>query len=318
MSVERWGFELGSDGEVLGSSNANADYVVFTGGTGVISTTRAMHGTRSALLTGNSTSGGMYIYKTFAATSTLGADTYIYITAAPSSELTLLWMGDGSTRGISLGIADTMALRIRNGAGGGGASVWTSSTTLSLNTWYRISLVASPGTTTGTVRAAYYAGDATTPIADSGLLTNQNTGAEPYTAIRLGVKANTTTFTMTANFDDWAYDTEAVALLPPYGTAQPTLGTPTVEYDMAYINMSSTTFTVGPGSYSAVPSSGTYGANSGVVVPRDMNGGTITYVVTATDQGTGSAISTSVDVEGVSPFVRGHSESRVWDGSNWS
>jgi hypothetical protein len=317
MSVTRWGFESGANGDALTAVNSGSDFFLTTGGTAALSTAQKMHGTQSALFTSTSTSGVLYLSKTIAATTQVGVDMYIYVTAPPSTEDGLIWVGDGATRGVSIGLTPTMFPRLRNGAAAGGTAIWTSGTAMSLNTWYRLSILTSYGTTTGTIRGAFYAGDSTTPLADSGTLTSQNAGATPYTTMRVGTKVGTGTVTMTAYIDDWAYDASAVSLLPPYGSTPPTLGTPAINYDLAHINMSGTTFPIGPGSYSVSPSTGTFVTNTGVLVPRDMSGNTISYQVTATDLGSGATATTSVSVTGKSSFVNGHTESRVWNGSAW-
>lgn len=318
MSVERWGFESGNNGDALGAVNSNSDTVLATGGTAVISTSQAMHGTRSALFTATTTSGVLYFSKAISSTTRLGLDTYVYITALPAStEAAILWVGAGSSRQISLCLVSTGALRIRDAAGGGGANIWTSSTTIALNTWTRISLVAEQDAAAGTIRAAYYAGDSTTTIADSGLLTARNTGATPYSSIRVGGKASTGTLASTFYLDDWGYDPAAVALLPPAGATPPTLGTPTVTYDLAFINMAGTTFPVGPGVYSATPSTGVIPVSNGVLVPRPTNVESVTYTITATDTASGASASTEVAVTGTADFARGHSESVVWNGTGW-
>jgi len=317
MAVVRWGFESGNNGDALDSINSTGDTIIATAGTATISTAQKMHGTRSALFTGSSANGTLYFTKGLTATSQLGVDAYIYVTSAPTSEVGFIWIGDGTTRQVHLAITNTMLLRIRDGGGSGGASVWTSGSAIPLNTWVRISILCTPGTTTGTVRAAFYLGDSTTAQVDSGVLTNQNTGANPYTMLRIGVKPSTTTVATTAYMDDWGYDISATALLPPYGAAQPTIGTPVIDYQMAYIDMSATTFPVGPGEFSAVPSTGTFPTPTGILVPRDDGGAVINYTITATDTASGANASIGVAVDGQTPFIRGQSESMVWNGSNW-
>ncbi|MGB4759576.1 MAG: hypothetical protein WBP26_05990 [Candidatus Saccharimonadales bacterium] len=317
MSVQRWNFESGNNGDTVNATNGGADSIQNTGGTATISTAQAAHGTRSALFTATATSGTLYLSKAVTATTNLGLDAYIYVTATPDAEATLLWLGAGSTRQVSLAMTTSRQIRIRDAGGAGGTSLWVSTATIPLNTWVRISIVASQSSTTGTVRAAFYTGDSTTATEDSTLLTGRNTGANPYSNVRVGLKTSTGTVQCTAYLDDWAYDIEAVALLPPYGATPPTLGTPSVSYDMAYIDMSGTTFTIGPGIFSATPSSGTHAASGGVIVPRDPDGDTITYVITATDSNTGASANVNVNVDGVTPFIRGQSESVVWNGTDW-
>lgn len=318
MSVERWGFESGNNGDALNAANSGSDTVLNTGGTAVISTVQAMHGTCSALFTSTSTSGVLYCAKTISTTTRLGLDAYIYFTALPgSTEAVILWIGAGATRQVSLCVASTGALRIRDGGGGGGTNIWTSSSTIPLNTWVRISMVSEQDASAGQIRAAYYTGDSTTPVADSGLLTARNTGSTPYSTVRIGGKTSTGTITSTFYLDDWGYDTTAAALLPPSGATAPVLVTPTVANNLAFINMTGTTFAVGPGAYAAMPSTGTIPVSSGILVPRPTDVDSATYTITATDTATGAAASTEVEVIGISNYVRGHSESVVWDGSVW-
>lgn len=214
MAVTRWGFESGSDLDTLNGTNGGCDSVVNTGGTSIISTAQAAHGTRSALMTATSTSGAEYLQQSLTATDDLAVDVYIYITAMPSADVGLIWYGDGALQRVTLELLTTGAIRIRDDAF---ANQWTSGTTLSLNTWYRVSLFAHRDPSAGTVRAAYYAMDSTTAIADSGLLTGKNTGSTSYTGLRIGPKVSTGTTTMTAHFDDWGYDPVATGLNPPVG-----------------------------------------------------------------------------------------------------
>ena len=214
MALVRWGFESGANGNAITGANTAADNVAVTGGTGAISTTQTIEGTRSAYLVGTSTSGVVYWNKTYTNTTQFAIDTFIYIATLPSAETTILWVGSGSTRNISLALATDGKIRIRDGAGGGGASIWTSTTNLAVNAWYRVSIYATQDATSGTVRAAYYTGTATNPTEDSTLLTGRNTGASPFNVFRIGIKSTTGTVTASAYFDNYGYDTTATGLLP--------------------------------------------------------------------------------------------------------
>lgn len=215
MAVTRWGFELGANGDTLGSTNASADSIVATGGTAVISTTQKFEGTRAALFTGTSTSGGVYLQKNLGtATTQLGMDAFIYLTALPSAETSFLWMGASGTRGCSVSITTTGALTIHDGTASGGAVLWTSTATLALNTWYRVSLFATQNASTGTIRATLYTGNTGTTTDDSTLLTGRNTGSSAYDNIRIGAKASTGTATITAYIDAYAFDPAATDVLP--------------------------------------------------------------------------------------------------------
>lgn len=215
MAVTRWGFELGANNDALGSTNANADSIVSTGGTAVISTTQKFENTRSALMTGTSTSGGVYLQKGITTTAQLAIDAFIYVTALPSAETSFLWMGSGTTRECSVSIGTTGALIIRDGSSSGGVALWTSTATMAVNTWYRVSLFATQNASTGTVRATLYTGNAASTTDDSTLLTAQNTGSANYDTIRIGVKASTSTNTVTAYIDYYGYDPAATDVLAP-------------------------------------------------------------------------------------------------------
>jgi hypothetical protein len=214
MAVTRWGFESGLNNDTLTSANAGSDSVVNTGGTSTISTAQAAHGTRSALMVATSTSGGEYFGKTVGATDDLAVDVYLRFAALPASDVGIIWYGDAATQRMHLELLASGALRIRDDAQ---ANQWTSPATLAINTWYRVSFFAHRDPTVGTVRAAYYLLDNTTPVGDSTLLTGKNTGATSYTTVRVGPKVSTGTQVFTAHFDDWGYDDVATGLNPPAG-----------------------------------------------------------------------------------------------------
>lgn len=220
MTLTRWGFESGANNDTVTAANAGADAAVVTSGSAVISTSRAIEGTRSALMTAAATSGTTYITKNITATSQLGLDVFVNITALPSAESPILWIGGtGSARMFSVAIATDGKVRLRDGGTSGGANAWTSASSLSLNTWYRVSVYATQDAASGTIRVAYFAGNATTPVEDSTLMTAKNTGASQYITFRIGPKTSTGTSTMTAYFDNYGYDTEATNLLPVSGAA---------------------------------------------------------------------------------------------------
>lgn len=241
MALVRWGFELGTNGSTVTTAEANADNVTATSGSIVISTARAIEGTRSALMDTTTTSGATFFSKTVADTSQIGVDIYINIVAYPSAEAPVIWVGNGSSRQFSLAVSVDGKIRIRDAGGAGGTNLWTATNAMSLNTWYRISIYATQNAATGTVRAAYYSGNSPTPIEDSTLLTGRNTGSLQYTTIRLGVKASTGTSTMTAYFDNYGYDTAATGLLPT-GASGPTASA-TASSSMSYVDATTSTGT---------------------------------------------------------------------------
>lgn len=236
MAVTRLsGFESGSNGDALTAGNAGTSQSPITsGGTAVISTAQKMHGTRAALMTKTSTSGSLYIREPVSSTS-LGQDLYIYVTAAPSGDITILGFYVGSTISLRAVLTTGRVVQLRDAAD----SVLWSSPALTLNTWYRVSLFGTQHASTGTCRLAVYAGDATTPIAsgDSTLLTGRNTGSGAWTALRWGLQLGTGTQTATAYFDDPGYDTAATGLIPGV----------TVLLDTPVVELGAATYTSGPG-----------------------------------------------------------------------
>jgi hypothetical protein len=214
VALIRWGFEVGANNDAMSLANAAGDSVFTGGGTATISTALAFDGSRSMLMTGTSTSGTVYVSKNFPDTTHMGADVFINITSMPTAEAALVLGLNGTTRNFSLAINVTGQLRIRNGASAGGVSVWTSTNTLSLNTWYRVSIYATQDPTNGTIQAAFYAGNSSTAIEDSTLITGQNTGSSTFNSVRFGVKPSSNTVQMTAYFDSYGYDYTATGLLP--------------------------------------------------------------------------------------------------------
>lgn len=211
MALTRWDFETGSDGNAITAANTGASSVVVSGGAGIISTARAADGTRSARLTSSTTSGGLYYQRTGLSTAALAQDVCLYLTAAPSGTVTLIWFGSSSTRRISLNMTSARILQFVDA---GGATAWTSPTAVPLNQWVRLSVYATQNATTGTMRAAFYPSPtSTTATEDSTLLTGKNTGASAYTDIRVGMKCTTGVRTGTGHFDINGWDPAATGLI---------------------------------------------------------------------------------------------------------
>ncbi len=215
-SVVRQTITSGADNDTATAGNTGATSVVATGGTAVIDTGVVYSPTRSVLMDGTSTSGGVYLQVSIPQSEVLAADIYVYWNALPSAvEPANLGWYNGATRGLSVGTTDTGAIRLRDAAGGGGTNIWTSTATMTTGQWYRISLYATQHASTGTARAALFPANSATPLDDSTLLTGKNTGASPYNSLRFGLKGGTGTQTLNGNMDDYAYDRGASDLIPP-------------------------------------------------------------------------------------------------------
>lgn len=304
MALVRWSFESGVNGDTLTASNAGADSVILTGGTATISTAQAVDGTRSALMNGTSTSGALYLSKTLTSTTQLGADTFLYVTTLPSVETNVIWIGNGTTRQFSLALATDGKIRIRDGAGGGGANIWTSTASLSTNAWYRISIYATQDAANGTIRAAFYSGTSSTPQEDSTLLTARNTGSSPYTALRVGPKASTGTTVVAGYFDNYGYDTTASGL-PPIASAP--VANVTASVPQSLIDASTSTGTSLSYSISQVSGPSKTPANIAAgkwLVPIDTSQDTVWSVtITQPDSQTDTKNVTVVRSTGQAPLV---------------
>ena len=221
MTQTRWNFTTGTNGDTVTGANTGSNGVVLSGGTGTLSNAQTTIGTFSALMTATSTSGVCYWQKTGMSTSALNFDLYLYVTAAPSSAVSIAWAGTGS-REVSLELNSNRTLTYKNASY---TSVWTSTYAIPLNTWVRVAAYFTQNSSTGTARVVIESGGSTQD--DSTLLTSQNTGASAYTDLRLGSKCSTGTQTLTQYIDSWSYDPAATGLPDGVGgsvTAVPATG----------------------------------------------------------------------------------------------
>ncbi len=95
-------------------------------------------------------------------------------------------------------------------------TMWNSTSPLSLNTWYRLEMLATIGATagTGTINAAYYTLDSTTPIG-SFSTSSANLGTTPFGGLRVG-KISSNAWATPMYVDDLAVQQNASAFIGPY------------------------------------------------------------------------------------------------------
>lgn len=100
---------------------------------------------------------------------------YVYMTAAHSADYNLLQFRSDTTTNIA-SVRMTGASNLRLYLHGSSSNAWTSTATFPLNQWVRVEVYIKMGTTTsnGEARIAYYLGDSTTAVQDSGALTGLN------------------------------------------------------------------------------------------------------------------------------------------------
>ncbi len=301
----------GNNGDACTITNTQMD-VVATGGTATISTAQAWIGSLSALMTATTTSGILALSKNISST-TLAADLYVYVTAAPSAAVPIIAFF-GASRSISVELNANRTLSIKDRPF---TTIWTSAAAIPLNTWYRVGLYATQDSTNGTVRAAMWSGNNSTPEVngDSGLLTGRNTGPEAYASLRVGPKSSTGTQTATMYVGSTSYDTAATDLPAPYGMPVLTLTpSPSIIFPGDTCTLTATaTDSDGIASTNWSTTIGTLvgsGTTRTLTAPANLNDQTATVTFSATDTlGNTSNITADVTMKA--------SMSKFYDGTTW-
>lgn len=188
-----------TDGAVLSGNPGSAGS---TGATGVITssgtlvydntfTNASVVGQTWAMkVNASTTNGATYFYETITATTSLASEAYYQFSELSSAATALLFAGVGATRSYQLNTTTAGKLQLLNSAT---TAVWTSTASIPLNSLVRFELYATSGAGTGTLRVAFYNGQSTTAIEDSGTLTAQQVGASGFSQVRWG-KASSGTY----------------------------------------------------------------------------------------------------------------------------
>lgn len=203
-------------GDALGAASASGS------GTGVYSTAQKMHGTKSVLVTCTAATDSFTMGFSGMAASTLPGEFYMYMLTPPSLASTQIGQvrAGGPTANLLMGTDSK--LRVTDAAG---TTLKVFANAIPSNTWYRYYLRCVPGTTStnGTIEAAYYLGDSTTP-AETMYVNNAcnagTGGAGSATNFQFG-KINTTVGDITAYFDDAACDDGGPPALALSGVVTP-------------------------------------------------------------------------------------------------
>jgi hypothetical protein len=207
-----------------GGASGTAFDVVVTGASAwcVYDDTRTKHGSYSMKL--HPASGvAVNVGVTVPSTKTLAARMYLYITAAATADFYQIRFTVGGTRVLSVHIQGTGKFRVADAAGAS-PGLFTAAAAVPNNTFVRIELYGSVGTTTSnsTVTFASYLGDSTTPI-DSFTTSTANLGTSAFTGITFG-KADTSTYATEYWIDDLAWDDAASGLIGPFVSPSGPLG----------------------------------------------------------------------------------------------
>ena len=221
MAAIRWTFPDGAHSDVLTAPLAGADSSNFSGGTATLSSDHVLAGmnTLSAQCI-NTGTGHLWFAKDGLSATSYAYDIYLYMTTRTGGNLYIGWAGAcSSARSLGLqigGSQNRVALADSTG------QIWQSDgEAFPDNTWIRFSLFGTCDPAVGTGRVAWFAGHSTSPMGDSGLLTDLDTGAS-IDRIRIGGKAaSSAVATGEVYIGSWAYDTVASDLIPPFGTPTP-------------------------------------------------------------------------------------------------
>lgn len=206
MAVIRNNFEQYYPGNAPGGFGGNVSQPF------LVSDANPMHGNRHVRMAtpGTATPGAR---RTFTASPAIEFITYLYLDSLnlpASSNYDCVWLraaGDAAAA-VRIRILTSGLVRL---VGTGGAVLWTSTQPFPIGSYVRIGLYVEAGTspTTGAARLAFYAGDGTTPIEDSGLVSGVNV-ASSYGAFDNAAigKQNTANLNSTGDFDDFVIRTD--------------------------------------------------------------------------------------------------------------
>lgn len=175
-------------------------------------------GSLAALMTYTSTTALYIVINTAVAVGTRAAyRNYVYVPSASSGKVRRFFEIRNSG-GVAMTVNMTTGdqIMIANQAG---VTQYTSTATFSFDTWVRLEVAMTVGSTssTGSADFAFYLGDSTTPI-ESISLTSQNFGTTAIAVMRLGSSAGQVT--QTWYHDDYSWDTNlASGFIGPSVTA---------------------------------------------------------------------------------------------------
>lgn len=218
------GFEGGTNGSAVGTASAGGTAFTASDAAVVYTTAFHAHGSLGASCSGNTSTGNNVVRWALASepiAKLVGYFNFSGLATADYDFMNFRITGDTSVVGARINSVGKLRLVSL------GTVIWTATNTIPTNQAVRVELYANIGssTTTGTLRLAYFLGDSTTAVEDSGTLSAVNAGdgsTNTYVNARYG-KTNSAAFSFNLSFDDVAAYTGTNALL---GTAQPASSPP--------------------------------------------------------------------------------------------
>lgn len=208
---------VGADGNALSAANTGSSNVASTGGSGVLSNAESNPlGSLAAVMTATTTSGAHYFWRASMSSLAINFDLLFKVKTAPSAAVPIVW-GGTSTQMWQIDLNTGRTVTFRDDAS---TARWTSTTALTVGTWYWLRGYVVNDGTVGTFRVQLSTAAApTTMLDDSTQLGNFDTGGTAYTDLRIGPKCSTGTQTGVIAVGSWSYDPSATGVPAPYSAA---------------------------------------------------------------------------------------------------
>lgn len=179
MSTLTCGFEGGTLNGAVDTSGGDASTPITVTAAWVYSNTHKNRGTLAAKLPSTATGTQRLAWVLASPPSTILMRSYTYMTSQPSADTFVLHCPPLADQSAGIGtraIVNSLgAARLTDNAGGVQATNTGTAVLTGQFIRWELWLDAGTSTTTGSMRAAYYLGNSTTPVWDSGLLTGKNT-----------------------------------------------------------------------------------------------------------------------------------------------
>lgn len=164
-----------------GGLSGDAYDAVTGGGTCRYNDTQSAHGTQSLFVNASAT---IYVEWSGADETQAAVRVYVRLSTLPANTQDFVALRNSVSGSVKLQFTVTTgAIKVINAAG----STVKTFAGLSIDTWYRVELWAAKGTTTsnGTIKAAYYLLDSTSPVEAEYSSTATNAGTTNWTNVRL-------------------------------------------------------------------------------------------------------------------------------------
>ena len=193
-----------------GSGDAFDAVTLFGSATTIYTTDSKMHGNqcyRVNITTGTDTS---IVEYQGANDLSGGIRFYFCLVGRPSGATQIAGIRSAGAGAVGINITTTSKVQIVDTTGG---NIFTFTNSLNSGVWYRIEVGITVATsTTGTGAAAYYLGDATTPVEPINFFSAANLGTGNITTARFG-KITATSSVCTLYFDDFAFTNGSANLI---------------------------------------------------------------------------------------------------------